>query len=72
MEHVLSIEEAFGELKVPRGRASVNALSEMLTVAPCAILSGADSWVAIQTLGEANLDWWRRDRCTTVGRVTTA
>ena len=28
-------------------------------VALCAILSGADSWVAIQTWGEAKLDWLR-------------
>jgi predicted transposase YbfD/YdcC len=32
----------------------------MLMVALCAILCGADSWVAIQTWGEEKLDWLRR------------
>jgi hypothetical protein len=29
-------------------------------VAVCAILSGADSWVGIQTWGSGKLDWLRR------------
>ncbi|WP_244137093.1 ISAs1 family transposase, partial [Burkholderia pyrrocinia] len=60
MSDVLNIEEAFGDLKDPRSRASAHDLSEMLMVALCAILSGSDSWVAIQTWGEAKLEWLRR------------
>ncbi|CAE6737009.1 ISAs1 family transposase ISTha2 [Paraburkholderia domus] len=55
-EDVLSIEEAFGD---PRSRTPSHDLTEMLVVALCAILSGADSWVAIQTWAEAKLDWLR-------------
>jgi hypothetical protein len=33
---------------------------EMLVVALCVILSGADSWVAIQTWAQAKLSWLRR------------
>ena len=57
---VLSIEEAFGDLLDSRSRTPAHDLTEMLVVALCAILSGADNWVAIQTWGEAKLDWLRR------------
>ena len=55
----LSIEDAFGELRDPRSRTPAHDLSEMLVVALCAILSGADSWVAIQIWGEEKLEWLR-------------
>jgi hypothetical protein len=48
-EDVLSIEEAFGDLRDPHSRTRAHDLTEMLVVALCAVLSGADSWVAIQT-----------------------
>ncbi|RQR82854.1 transposase family protein [Burkholderia sp. Bp8977] len=59
-QEVLSIEEAFGSLTDPRSRPSPHDLREILTVALCAILSGADSWVAIRIWGESKLDWLRR------------
>ncbi|ANB75165.1 ISAs1 family transposase [Paraburkholderia phytofirmans] len=59
-EDVLSIEEAFGDLRDPRSRTPAHDLTEMLVVAPCAVLSGTDSWVAIQTWTEAKLEWLRR------------
>jgi len=55
----LSIEDAFGELRDPQSRTPAHDLSEMLVVALCAILSGADSWVAIQIWGEETLEWLR-------------
>ncbi|MGU7780707.1 ISAs1 family transposase [Burkholderia sp. PU8-34] len=57
---MLSIEEAFGGLTDPRSRPSPHDLQEILFVSLCAILSGADSWVAIQIWGESKLDWLRR------------
>lgn len=59
-DKILSIEEAFGDLEAPRSRTPAHDLSEMLAVALCAILCGADNWVAIQLWGEAKLDWLRR------------
>jgi hypothetical protein len=50
-DDVLSIEEAFGDLTDPRSRTSPYDLTQMLVVALCAILSGADSWVAIDVGG---------------------
>jgi predicted transposase YbfD/YdcC len=43
----------------PRSRTSAYDLTQMLVVALCAILSGADSWVAIQIWGEEKLEWLR-------------
>lgn len=56
----LSIVEAFGSLQDPRRRTPAHDLTEMLVVALCAILCGADNWVAIQLWGECKLDWLRR------------
>ena len=55
-----SLGDAFGELRDPRSREPEHKLTEMLVVAIAAILSGADSWVAISLWGEAKLDWLRR------------
>ncbi|MGC3030563.1 transposase family protein, partial [Burkholderia sp. DN3021] len=52
----LSIEDAFGELRDPRSRTPVHNLTSMLVIALCAILSGADSWAAIQMWGEEKLE----------------
>ena len=59
-QDVLIIEEAFGDWRDPRSRTPAHDLTEMLVVALCAIVSGADSWVAIQTWAEAKVDSLRR------------
>ncbi|OJA85846.1 ISAs1 family transposase [Burkholderia ubonensis] len=56
----LSIADAFGDLRDPRNRTPAHDLTAMLLIALCAILSGADSWVAIQVWGEQKLEWLRR------------
>jgi predicted transposase YbfD/YdcC len=60
MGDILSIKEAFGDLRDPRSRPPAYELSEILVIALCAILRGADNWVAIQAWGEEKLDWLRR------------
>jgi predicted transposase YbfD/YdcC len=59
-ESVLSIQEAFGDLKDPRSRTSLHNLQEMLLIALCAILCGAETWVAIQIWAQEKLGWLRR------------
>ena len=59
-QDVLSIEKAFGGLTDPCSRPSPHDLREILLVSLCAILSGADSWIAIQIGGKSKLDWLRR------------
>lgn len=60
MGDIVSIKEAFGDLRDPRSRPPAYELSEILVIALCAILCGADNWVAIQAWGEEKLDWLRR------------
>jgi len=57
---ILSVGQAFGDLRDPRSRKPAHGLTDMLVVALCAILSGADSWLGIQLWGETKLDWLRR------------
>ena len=59
MQDILNVEEAFGDLQDPRSRTPAHDLTEMLVVALCAILGGADNWFAISVWGEAKLDWLR-------------
>lgn len=50
----------FGDLEDPRTRRSRHGLLEMLLTAICAVLSGADTWVAVALWGQAKLDWLRQ------------
>ena len=52
--------EHFAELEDPRSRCSPHALLELLLTAIGAILSGADTWVAVSVWGRAKLDWLRQ------------
>lgn len=52
--------EHFAELEDPRTRCSPHALLELLLTAIGAILSGADTWVAVSVWGRAKLDWLRQ------------
>ena len=59
-DSVLSIEEAFGDLKDPRSHTPTHNLQEMLVVALCAILCGAETWVGIQVRAQDRHEWLRR------------
>jgi len=54
-DEALSIENVFVDLKSPRRRTPAHDLGLMLIVAVCAILSGADSWVAPGRGAQKNL-----------------
>src|SRR5215211_2783223 len=55
-----SIEVYFGHLPDPRvERTRVHRLSDLLTIALCAILCGANDWVAVETFGHAKAAWLR-------------
>jgi predicted transposase YbfD/YdcC len=56
----LTIDAMFADLPDPRIRPVEHDLTEMLVVALCAILCGADSWVAIALWGQEKQDWLRR------------
>jgi len=55
-----SIAEHFGELKDPRsGRMVEHYLLDILTIAICGVICGADDWVAIEEFGRAKEQWFR-------------
>lgn len=49
----------FADLEDPRTRESRYELRELLLVAVCAVLSGADNWVDVAMWGETKLPWLR-------------
>lgn len=57
----MTLLEAFSELPDPRtGPAQRHDLTEMILVALCAVLCGADSWVDVAEWGEDNEAWLKR------------
>ena len=55
-----SIEMYFGSLPDPRvERTRAHRLTDLLTIALCAILCGANDWVAVETFGQAKAAWLR-------------
>jgi hypothetical protein len=55
-----SIEAYFGELTDPRvARTRVHRLGDVVTIALCAVLCGANDWVAVETFGRAKEAWLR-------------
>src|SRR6187200_2755324 len=56
-----SIEQHFGTLVDPRQAMNQEHLFlEILVVAICAIIAGADDWEAVADFGRANLEWFSR------------
>jgi predicted transposase YbfD/YdcC len=54
------IAEHFGSLKDPRtGRMVNHYLIEIITITICAVICGADDWVAVEEFGRAKEDWLR-------------
>lgn len=56
-----SIEECFGDIHDPRvqGRCAYSLL-EVITIAICAVIAGADSWTEIETFGKSKEAWLKR------------
>jgi hypothetical protein len=58
---VASLEEHFAELEDPRvDRTKRHQLSDIIMIAICAVICGADGWVDVETFGSAKLDWFRK------------
>jgi predicted transposase YbfD/YdcC len=52
------LEQYFGQIPDPRvERTRAHQLLDIIAIALFAVLSGADSWVAIETYGNAKLSW---------------
>ena len=54
------IAQYFGELDAPRiDRSKRHTLLDIITIALCGIICGADSWVDIELFGKCKEDWFR-------------
>lgn len=49
----------FADLPDPRAANVVHRLSDILVIAVCAVICGAEGWVDVQTFGNAKLPWLR-------------
>lgn len=59
--HAVALTAQFRDLEDPRiDRTKRHTLSDIITIALCAVLCGADSWVEVQKFGHAKLAWLRQ------------
>jgi predicted transposase YbfD/YdcC len=54
-----SIGEHFGQVKDPRQHRVDHLLIEIIIIAICAVICGADSWVEVEEFGKAKEEWLR-------------
>ena len=54
-----SIAEHFGQVKDPRQHNVDHFLIEIITIAICAVICGADSWTEVEEFGKAKEKWLR-------------
>jgi predicted transposase YbfD/YdcC len=58
IDNKVSLVEHFKELADPRdGRYIWHELSDILLIAVCAAICGADNWVAVEAFGQAKVGW---------------
>jgi len=57
----ITILDYFAELEDPRvDRTKEHLLIDIITIAICAVICGADTWVGIETFGNAKLKWLKK------------
>lgn len=56
-----SIEQHFGDMPDPRtGPAVRHLLIDIISIAICAVICGADTWVAVEEFGKTRYAWLKR------------
>lgn len=56
----VAISDHFADLEDPRiDRTKLHQLLDIIIVAICAVICGADSWVEVEEFGNAKIDWFR-------------
>ena len=56
----MTLLEAFAKLPDPRAANKRYALADMVFIAVCMVLCGAEDWEMVESLGKAKLSWLRR------------
>jgi predicted transposase YbfD/YdcC len=49
----------FRDLPDPRGRNAIHKLHDILVISVCAVICGADGWVAVAMFGQSKLSWFK-------------
>ena len=61
LKHKITIADYFAEIDDPRvERTKQHKLIDIITIAICAVICGADTWVDIETYGRAKYDWLKK------------
>jgi predicted transposase YbfD/YdcC len=56
--HVLSLEESFSRVRDPRvDRTKLHKLQDIIIIAICAVICGAETWVDIENFGKERKEW---------------
>ena len=56
----ITISEHFADLEDPRiDRTKLHQLLDIIVIAVCAVICGADTWVAVEEFGNAKIGWFR-------------
>lgn len=56
-----TIADFFENIQDPRiERTKQHKLIDIITIAICAVISGAETWIAIETYGEAKKEWLKK------------
>ncbi len=56
----VAISDHFADLEDPRvDRTKLHQLLDIMIIAICAVISGADGWVDVEEFGNAKIDWFR-------------
>lgn len=56
----VAISDHFADLQDPRiDRTKLHKLFDIIVIAICAVICGADSWVEVEEFGNAKIDWLR-------------
>jgi predicted transposase YbfD/YdcC len=53
------ILRAFADLPDPRARNVTHKLHDMIVIAACAVICGADGWAAVELFGNSKLAWFK-------------
>jgi len=58
IEHILSLEESFGKIADPRiDRTKLHKLIDIIIIAICAVICGAEGWEEIEEFGKEKQEW---------------
>ena len=69
--HSTRIQDHFADLTDPRRRKVVYPLINIVTIAICAVIAGADDFVAIAAWGSEKRDWLARSSTSAVASRRT-